>query len=246
MSEMRVSSVSEQRTHALNTGGQCACTANVGGQCTGTANVGGINTSANAFPVGVEPLSAFFARVPAFALALSGGADSACLLGAAAQAGCCVKAYMVKTAFQPESDVTDAKRVAQEWGVPFHVIRADVLSQPDICANTEQRCYFCKRFLFGALIHQARADGFSLVCDGTNASDNPARRPGFRALAELGVVSPLRRAGLSKDEVRAMGQRLEVSLARKPRFSCYAVHAPQGEPLTQEVIARVAASFENS
>lgn len=199
----------------------------------------------SAFSVGAEPLSAFFARTPAFALALSGGADSACLLGAAAKAGCSVKAYMVKTAFQPDADVADAKRVAQEWGVPFQVIRANVLAQPNICANTEQRCYWCKKFIFGAILCQVHTDGFSLLCDGTNASDNPVRRPGFRALAELGVVSPLRRAGLAKQDVRELGERIGVSLANKPRFSCYAVHAPQGKPLTEEVIAGVAATFEN-
>ena len=199
--------------------------------------------SADAFPVGVESLEAFFARVPRFALAFSGGADSACLLGAAAKAGCQVKAYLVKTAFQPDADVADAQRVAAEWGVPLDVIYADVLSQPVIAANPPDRCYHCKTFIFGIIKKRAQSDGYSVLCDGTNATDNPARRPGFRALAELGVVSPLRRAGLTKDGVRALGRSVGVSLADKPSFSCYAVHAPAGQPLTKEVLRQVAASF---
>ena len=216
----------------------CCVTAGAGERCVPAA---GCRT--DAFPVGVEPLEAFFARVPRFALAFSGGADSACLLGAAAKAGCHVKAYLVKTAFQPNADVTDAQHVVAEWGVPLEVIYADVLSQPAIAANPPDRCYHCKTFIFGTIKKRAQSDGYPVLCDGTNATDNPARRPGFRALAELGVVSPLRRAGLTKDEVRALGRSVGVSLADKPSFSCYAVHAPAGQPLTKEVLRQVAASF---
>ena len=207
----------------------------------GAVGAGGFG--ADAFPAGVEPLEAFFARVPRFALAFSGGADSACLLGAAAKAGCHVKAYLVKTVFQPDADVTDAQHIAAEWGVPLEVIYADVLSRPAIAENPPDRCYHCKTFIFGIIKKRAQSDGYPVLCDGTNATDNPARRPGFRALAELGVVSPLRRAGLTKDEVRALGRSVGVSLADKPSFSCYAVHAPAGQPLTEEALRQVAVSF---
>ena len=196
------------------------------------------------FPVGVESLDDFFARTPRFAVAFSGGSDSACLLGAATAAGCQVKAYMVKTAFQPDADVKDAQVVAAECGVPLEVIYADVLSQPQIVANRPDRCYHCKTFIFGTIWEHARSDGFDVLCDGTNATDSPARRPGFRALAELDVVSPLRRAGLTKDQVRAVGRSVGVSLADKPSFSCYAVHAPAGERLTAAVLEETAARFK--
>lgn len=74
--------------------------------------------------------------------------------------------------------------------------------------------------------------------DGTNGSDDPARRPGFRALAERGVVSPLRRAGLSKEAVRAAS----TVLAAKPSFPCLAVFVPEGAPLTEESLTRAAAA----
>ena len=86
-------------------------------------------------------------------------------------------------------------------------------------------------------------DGLSVLADGTNASDDPARRPGFRALAELQVVSPLRRAGMTKDDVRRASRSLGLFTADKPSFSCLAVHVEAGQPLTQEALAQAARSL---
>lgn len=197
---------------------------------------------------GLDALAAFFACTPRFAVAFSGGTDSAFLLAAAREAGCEVAAYLVNTAFQPAFELEDARNVAARLGVPLHVIEADVLSQPAICENPPDRCYVCKRFIFGRVWDAARADGFTVLADGTNASDDPARRPGFRALAEEGVVSPLRRAAMTKAEVRAASRALaeraglppHAYLADKPRFACLAVHVPAGEPITQETLDDVA------
>lgn len=198
--------------------------------------------------LGAEPLEAFFARVPRFAVAFSGGTDSAYLLAAALAAGCEVRAYLVNTAFQPTFELEDARAVAARLGVPLAVVEADVLAQDDICSNPSDRCRLCKRFIFGAIAEAAQRDGFTVLVDGTNASDDPARRPGFRALAEAGVVSPLRRAGMTKADVRAASRALALSqgwdagafLADKPRFSCLAVHAPAGERLTADALAETA------
>lgn len=197
---------------------------------------------------GLEALAAFFARTPRLAVAFSGGTDSACLLAAAREAGCEVRAYMVNTAFQPAYELEDARAVANLLGVPLRVIDVDVLAQDEICDNPPDRCYVCKRFIFGRVIGVAREEGFSVVADGTNASDDPARRPGFRALSEMGVVSPLRRAALTKAEVRAASCALArragldagAYLADKPRFACLAVHVPVGEPITQTSLEKVA------
>lgn len=198
--------------------------------------------------LGAEPLEAFFARVPRFAVAFSGGTDSAYLLAAALVAGCEVRAYLVNTAFQPAFELEDARTVAACLGVPLAVVEADVLAQDDICANPPDRCRLCKRFIFGAIAEAAQRDGFTVLVDGTNASDDPARRPGFRALAEASVVSPLRRAGMTKTDVRAASRALALSqgrdsdafLADKPRFACLAVHVPAGERITRESLADAA------
>ena len=166
--------------------------------------------------------------------------DSAYVLAAARNAGCAVKAYLVDTAFQPAFELKDARAVAAAFDVPLEVIEVDVLSRSDICANSPDRCRLCKRLVFSEIKKAARRDGFAVVVDGTNATDDPARRPGFISLAEAGVVSPLRRAGLSKAEVREGARALGVSVADKPRFACLAVHAPAGERICAASLAEAA------
>ena len=195
--------------------------------------------------LGAEPLDQFLARERRFAVAFSGGTDSALLLAAAKQAGCTVAAYMVKTAFQPQFELEDARTVAQALEVPLAVVEADVLAQAYICANPQDRCYLCKRFIFQTVANAAAADGFALVADGTNGTDNPARRPGFKALAEAGVVSPLRRAGLSKAEVRrrlreqerTRGLAPNALKSAKPSFPCLAVFVPEGCQINEASLA---------
>lgn len=204
--------------------------------------------------LGIEPLADFLARKARFAVAFSGGCDSACLLAAARAAGCEVKAYLVKTAFQPAFEKSDAFAVAERLGVSLELIELDMFGGGEdkraICANPSDRCYLCKRLIFSAIWEQARRDGFEVLVDGTNASDDPSRRPGFRALGELGVVSPLRRAGMSKADVRAALVEYEREaglpegslLSEKPSFPCLAVYVPEGEPITPEALAKVASA----
>ncbi len=178
-----------------------------------------------------------------FGIALSGGCDSACLTAAMAQAGLDAKAYIVKTAFQPERDIEDAIEAARTAGVPAQVIELDVFAHPDICANPPDRCYLCKRLIFGSIRQAMEADGRQILCDGTNRDDNPTRRPGFRALAELDVRSPLREANMTKADVRAAARALGAIAADKPSFSCWATHVPEGQAITPAAIA--AASSDN-
>lgn len=178
-----------------------------------------------------------------YGLAFSGGCDSAFLLAACMRAGLNVKAYLVMTEFQAPFELDDARRVVAETGAPFQLIRASVLAQPAVRANPPDRCYHCKRFIFGEVLAAMVQDGRTVLLDGTNASDSPARRPGFRALAELGVRSPLREAGFTKEDVRAASRELGLSTAEKPSFSCFATKVPQGEPLTAATLARVAKSL---
>ncbi|MCI2241706.1 7-cyano-7-deazaguanine synthase [Adlercreutzia faecimuris] len=208
--------------------------------------------------LGAEPLEAFLARTPRLAVAFSGGCDSAYLLAAARAAGCEVRAYRVDTAFQPAFERDDAARVAAALGVPLTTIPLDVLACDDVAANPPDRCYRCKRLIFDAIRAQVERDAAAglwgdagaavPIADGTNGSDDPARRPGFRALAERGVVSPLRRAGLAKADVRAAARALaaregadsDALLAAKPSFPCLAVFVGEGAPLTPASLAEAA------
>lgn len=164
-----------------------------------------------------------------YGLAFSGGCDSSFLLAAMCRAGLDVKAYMVMTAFQAPFELNDARRVVEEVGAEFELMRADVLSQKDVCANPPDRCYLCKRFIFGEVLAAMGRDGRRVLLDGTNASDDPARRPGFRALAELGVRSPLRDAGFTKENVREASRAIGLSTADKPNFSCFATKVSEGQ-----------------
>ncbi len=195
--------------------------------------------------LGAEPLAAFFARTPRLAIALSGGCDSAYLLAAACAAGCEVFAYGIKTAFQPDFSLDDAKRLARDLGVPFRVFDINIFDHADICENTDARCYLCKQMMFETIVAAARADGFDVVADGTNATDDPTNRPGFQALAEWGIVSPLRRGALTKDDIRHASRELGLFTADMPSFSCYAVHAPAHQRLDAAVIAQVRQRFEH-
>ena len=178
-----------------------------------------------------------------YGLAFSGGCDSSFLLAALVHAGIDVKAYMVMTAFQAPFELDDAQRVVEEIGAEFELIRADILSHDEVCANPPDRCYWCKRFIFGTILDAMERDGRKILLAGTNASDDPSRRPGFRALAELGVVSPLRDAGFSKDCVRAASRLMGLSTANKPNFSCFATKVPAGSRIDQAALDRVEESL---
>lgn len=188
--------------------------------------------------LGVESLEEFFTRVPRFALAYSGGCDSAYLLAAALEAGCDVQAYGVKTAFQPDFEIEDSYQLAKALNAPFKLIDVDIFVHNDVCANDALRCYYCKRVIFTTILQATHQDGYPVLVDGTNATDNPARRPGFQALRELGIISPLRRAGLTKDEIRTESAKLGLFTADKPSFSCLAVHSPADSTLTPHVLSQ--------
>ena len=184
-------------------------------------------------------LKEFFEQVPRAAVAFSGGTDSALVLWAARQYGRQVRAYYVHTAFQPAFELADARRLASELDVPLTVVEVDVLGVPEAAANGPRRCYYCKRALFTALWQAARADGHTVLLDGTNASDDAGDRPGMQALKELEVRSPLRECGLTKDQVRQISKEAGLFTWDKPAYACLATRVPAGETITAETLARV-------
>ncbi len=184
-------------------------------------------------------LETFFRENSRVALAFSGGTDSAYLLYAAVQAGAQVWPCYVKTAFQPAFELADARRLAAELGVELAIVELDVLAAPEVAANPPERCYHCKRAIFTALQERAEAEGYSLLIDGTNASDDAGDRPGMRALGELSVRSPLRECGLSKAEIRRLSKEAGLFTWDKPAYACLATRIPAGRPITAELLERV-------
>ena len=183
-------------------------------------------------------LQEFFGAHPKAALAFSGGVDSSYLLYAARQLGADVRAYYVKTAFQPEFEYQDALRLASQLGADIQVLTLDVLACPDVTVNPKNRCYFCKQHIFGSILRQAKADGYDTVLDGTNASDQVSDRPGMKALQEMKVLSPLRLTGLTKAEIRRLSQAAGLFTWDKPSYACLATRIPTGTEITGADLAR--------
>ena len=183
-------------------------------------------------------LEQFFAENREVAIAFSGGVDSAYLLYAATRYAARVKAYYVSTAFQPEFELADARRLADELGADMLVLHVDVLSNSAVTANPPDRCYHCKNTLFRQILRAAENDGFPVLLDGTNASDDAGDRPGMRALRELSVRSPLRECGLTKAEIRRLSREAGLFTWDKPAYACLATRIPTGTAITLEDLRR--------
>lgn len=179
-------------------------------------------------------LPAFFKENSKVAIAFSGGVDSAYLLCAAKTAGADVRAYYVKSVFQPQFELEDAKRLCAEQDVECKILMADVLASKAVRENPADRCYHCKKLLFTTIAEAAAADGYEMLLDGTNASDEEGDRPGMRALRELSVRSPLRECGLTKEEIRRRSKEAGLFTWDKPAYACLATRIPTGEEITEE------------
>ena len=187
-------------------------------------------------------LEQFFKENKRVAIAFSGGVDSAYLLYAAMQNGADAKAYFVKSAFQPQFEQEDAVTLASQMGARMEVLEVDVLCKENITANPADRCYHCKKVIFETIAEAATKDGYPLLIDGTNASDDSADRPGMKALTELSVRSPLRECGLTKDEIRRLSKEASLFTWDKPAYACLATRIPTGEAITLEKLQRTEAA----
>ena len=183
-------------------------------------------------------LKQFFEQHPEVAIAFSGGVDSAYLLYAAKRYGKRVKAYYVNTDFQPLFELEDARRLAEELDAEMKILNVEILDCAVVAANPADRCYHCKKRLFGEILKAAKEDGFDLLLDGTNASDEASDRPGMQAIEELSVRSPLRECGLTKDKIRQLSQDAGLFTHDKPAYACLATRIPTGEPITKEKLQR--------
>lgn len=168
-------------------------------------------------------------------VAFSGGVDSSLLLRTASMAaeenGTKVYAVTISTRLQPWKDMEIARNVAQECGCEHHVLAIDESKNEKILNNSVDRCYWCKRFLFESLLKWGSLHGVATTLEGSNADDLEMYRPGWKAVKELGVRSPLAELGISKEEVRRMAAQLKLSVAKRPSTPCMATRIPYDTPL---------------
>lgn len=186
-----------------------------------------------------QRLIEYLKKVGKLAIAFSGGVDSSYLLYCALKAGCDVKAYMVKSQFQPLFELNDGIEYAKEIGADLQVIEVDILSFDDVTCNPDNRCYFCKTHIFTTIIKAIRADGYSIIADGTNASDDVDDRPGMKALKELKVISPLRECDVTKPEIYEASAAHGLSTANKKAYACLATRVPTDTRITATKLRRV-------
>lgn len=182
-------------------------------------------------------LQDFFTLHPKVAIAFSGGVDSAFLLYAALKYAKTVGAYYVKSQFQPAFEMEDAIRLADQLNVKMNILHLDVLLLSFVSQNPPDRCYHCKKAIFNAITAAASQDGFPVLCDGTNASDDAGDRPGMRALKELSVLSPLRECGLTKAQIRQLSGEAGLFTWDKPAYACLATRIPTGETITAQKLS---------
>jgi len=172
-------------------------------------------------------------------VAFSGGVDSALVLKIAAVTGQNVHAVYINNHLSPAGDSTAAQKMAAEFGVPFTVLDMDLSADREIMDNPPDRCYRCKKKLFIAVCDYAKVHTLKTVADGTNADDLTAYRPGRKALAELGVQSPLAELGITKQKVRMYAERLDISAAHRPAASCLLTRFSYNTKVNENMLKQV-------
>lgn len=176
-------------------------------------------------------------------LAFSGGVDSSLLLkmacDSAGKYGNPVFAVTFDTKLHPACDTENAKKVARELKAEHVILQIDELELPDIQNNPVERCYICKKHLFGTLKKFASEKGIAYVLDGTNEDDLHVYRPGLRALKELHIESPLAACQMTKKEVKRLAAEYGISAASRPSTPCMATRLPYGEKLDYGLLARI-------
>jgi len=190
----------------------------------------------------MDCLKNFFNSHPKLAVAFSGGVDSSYLLYACSKFKIDAKPYYVRTEFQPAFEFEDALRVCDELNFTLTVVERNILNDDEITANGQNRCYRCKLKILDSIIERARADGYEIIADGNNASDDPSGRPGMKAVEELGVVSPLRECGLTKEKIRGLSKEAGLSTWDKPAYSCLATRVAPGRKITREDLSKIEAA----
>ena len=188
----------------------------------------------------LERLRALLRETGGIAVAFSSGVDSTFLLKVAhEELGENVVAVTARSHSFPKRELDEAAAFCAREGVRHEIIDSEELDIPGFVANPPDRCYHCKKALFGKLIAFAQANGLAAVLEGSNMDDDGDYRPGRRAIRELGIRSPLHDAGLTKAEIRVLSKRMGLPTADKPSFACLASRFPYGEHITAAGLERV-------
>lgn len=174
------------------------------------------------------------------AVAFSGGVDSTFLLKVAADVlGDNVIAVTARSSTYPEREFTEASEYIKKLGAKHIVIISEELEIDGFSQNPVNRCYYCKKELFSKVKEIALQHGIKYIVDGSNVDDLGDYRPGMLALKELEVSSPLREAGLTKEDIRRLSREMELPTWNKQPFACLASRFPYGQEITHEKLQMI-------
>jgi pyridinium-3,5-biscarboxylic acid mononucleotide sulfurtransferase len=193
----------------------------------------------------LERLTMLLKNLKSCAIAYSGGVDST-FLSKVAYDALRDKALAVTatSSTYPQRELEDARRYAKEIGIHHIIIHSEELDIPLFSDNSPDRCYFCKKELFHKIQQIAKDHHLNAVVDGSNADDASDYRPGARARDKLGIRSPLKEVGLTKQEIRELSSKMHLKSGEKPAFACLASRFPYGVKITKERLAQVEAAEE--
>lgn len=177
-------------------------------------------------------------------VAFSGGVDSTFLLKVASQVLLREKIIAVTAASEtyPDEELLFAKKITKQFGVRHKIIKTSELNDRKFIANPPDRCYFCKKELFGKLRQLAAKYKLNFVADASNISDKKDFRPGSIAKKELKIRSPLQEAKFTKEDIRKLSRKLRLITWDKPSLACLASRIPYGTKIKPQLLQRINAA----
>jgi uncharacterized protein len=185
-------------------------------------------------------LKSILQKMGSVLIAFSGGVDSTFLLKTAVNVlDSKVLAVTADSAAFPASEVKFSRKMAVAFNVRYKIIKINELANQNYLRNHRNRCYWCKKILFAKLKKIARQEKLNFVVDGSNLDDCRDYRPGNRAAAEAGVRSPLKEAGLTKNEIRMLSAFQKLPTRDKPAMACLASRIPYNTKISSSLLARI-------
>lgn len=188
----------------------------------------------------LDQLKTNLKKMGSVAIGFSGGVDSTFLLSVAHEVlGENVIAVTGVSSTFSQKENEEAECFTSNIGIKHVFVDSEEIEIDDFSKNSKNRCYFCKKELFSKIKQAAEDNNISFVLDGSNADDVTDYRPGFKAIKELNVISPLRDAGLTKEEIRNFSKDMGLPTWDKPAFACLASRFPYGTEITKSKLEKV-------